>query len=105
VLLGPYADSRRSAEEGPAWPGLPFEVVIALVVLGLCVLYAIVFSRMVYDSLLEQVIAPHPHLPRYAGPPHAHHPVEWILLVLPSIIGWVGAIGCLRYLLRRRLRR
>jgi len=82
----------------------PFHITIAVLVLVLSLLYGIVYSRMVYISLMEQFI-PHQHYPlRCEGPTHYHNPVEWILLVGPAATGWVGTFGSLGYL-ARRLRR
>jgi len=79
-----------------------FRVAIALVILLLSLLYALLFSHMIYDSLVEQVIAPHPHpLPRYAGAIHYHSPAEWVLLTVPALVGWLGALGSMAYLTRR----
>ncbi len=79
-----------------------FEVTIALLVLCLSLLYALAFSRMVFDSLMEQHIAPHVHRLRFEGQLHYHHPAEWVLLVVPATIGWIGTFGSMAYLTRRR---
>jgi hypothetical protein len=85
----------------PSWRPT-FGVALALVILLLSLLYALLFSHMIYDSLVEQVIAPHPHpLPRYAGTIHYHNPAEWVLLTLPALVGWLGALGSMAYLTRR----
>ena len=81
-----------------------FPVVVALLVLCLSLAYTLLFGRMVFDSLMEQVIFPHWHLPRYAGLPHSHNLVEWVLLVFPLLISLVGVVGSLGYLMRRRPR-
>ena len=86
-----------------AVPRVPFDVLITLVILVLCVLYALVFSRMIVDSLIEQVIAPHPNPPRYITRPHVHHPIEWFLIVFPGLLGWLGTVASLTYLRRRWL--
>jgi hypothetical protein len=77
---------------------------IALITLLLSLLYALLFSRMVFDSLMEQVFSTHSHLPRYAGPTHYHNAIEWFLLLFPAATGWIGAVGSLAYLGRRLLR-
>jgi hypothetical protein len=79
-----------------------FEVTIGLVVLCLSLLYALAFSRMVFDSLMEQHIAPHVHRLRFEGQLHYHHPAEWVLLVVPAATGWIGTFGSVAYLTRRR---
>lgn len=76
-------------------------VAIAIVLLVLSVLYAITFSRMLYISLMEQVIAVDLHPPRYAPHVHYHNGVEWVLIVGPALLGWVGIVGCLTFLVRR----
>ena len=86
------------------WGRVPFEVKVALVVLLLSFLYAVTFTNLVYISLVEQVIHPSLHLPRFAQSPHYHHPLEWLLLLLPAIAGWTGTGGSLLYLLRLLLR-
>ncbi len=85
------------------WLGLTFEVKLALLVLGLSLLYAVTFSQLVYVSLMEQVIAPDLHPPRYAYPPHFHSAAEWVLLLGPAGLGWAGVVGSLAYLGRRAL--
>lgn len=80
-----------------------FSVTISLIVLGLSLLYLATFGFMLYVSLREQVFLPPAHLPRYAGVPHYHNPVEWVLIVLPVLAGSVGTAGCGAYLFRRWL--
>ena len=94
------ADSEMAPSERDWWTP-PFSVTIALVILILSVLYALTFGHMVYDSLMEQVIAPNFNLPRYAGHIHYHNQVEWFLLVSPIVIGLVGIVGSLGFLTQR----
>jgi hypothetical protein len=82
-----------------------FEVKLAFVVLLLAVLYAIVFSNLVYVSITEQHFQAGRMLPRYATPPHFHNPAEWVLLLAPATIGWIAAVGSAFYLIRRLVRR
>ena len=88
----------------PARPRVPFEIGIAALILGLCVLYGLVFGSMVYVSLQEQVIAPHAHATGLAGRPHFHSPAEWALLVFPAAIAGSGTFSSLRYLVARARR-
>ena len=90
-----------SGAPGRARLALPFEVGVALVILILCLLYALLFSHMIYDSLMEQVFMVDPHPPRFAGAPHRHNAIEWVLIVVPALIGWAGTFGILWYLARR----
>ena len=78
-------------------PILPFQLIVAIVLLALCIGYAVVFTRMVYISVADEYLNAHVHLPRYAGQPHHHNPVEWLLLVTPALIGWVGTVRLARY--------
>jgi hypothetical protein len=95
-------DSTSQDRTLPLWWRPTFGVVLAIVILVLSLLYGLLFSHMIYDSLLEQVIAPHAHpLPRYAGTIHYHSPAEWVLLTLPALVGWLGALGSMAYLTRR----
>jgi hypothetical protein len=105
MLLMLLPDDTCEFARRPARPLVPFEVVLALVVLTLCLLYGLVFGHMLYVSLMEQVNASHAHLPGSDGRPHFHNPVEWLLLVLPAVIAWSGTISSLRYLGRRWLAR
>ena len=76
--------------------------------LALSLLYAVTFSRLVYISLVDHVMRESVVLPRFAQPPHEHNVLEWILLVLPVALGWVGVVGCTVFLggrLRRALAR
>ncbi|MBA2447137.1 MAG: hypothetical protein H0V51_03830 [Chloroflexi bacterium] len=100
-----FAESAFEAHEDRARSGIPFEIGIALLLLVLSLLYALLFSRMVYDSLVEHFTPSHIHALRFAGPPHAHNAIEWALLVGPALIGWVGVVLTLRYLGRRSLAR
>jgi hypothetical protein len=100
-----FAESAFEAHEDRARPGIPFEIGIALLLLVLSLLYALLFSRMVYDSLVEHFAPSHIHALRFAGPPHAHNAIEWVLLLGPTLIGWVGVALTLRYLARRTLAR
>ena len=74
---------------------------LALLVLVLSVLYAIVFSNMVYVSVMEQHVLAGRVLPRYATPPHLHNAAEWVLLVAPAAIGWLAALVSVGFLLKR----
>ena len=91
-------------DDDRAWFSIPFDVGMALVALMLCVLYALLFSRMVYDSLIEHFFVP-AILPRYMGPPHTHHPLEWAWLLAGLVLGWGGTIASAWYLARRWTRR
>ncbi len=83
---------------------ISFEVGMALVALVLCLLYALLFSRMVYDSVVEHFVVPS-RLLRYMGPPHVHHPLEWVWLLSGLVFGWGGTFASARYLARRSLQR
>jgi hypothetical protein len=87
-----------------AWRGASFEVKLALLVLLLSILYALVFSNLVYVSLMEQHFQAGRPLPRYAIPPHLHNAAEWLLLVAPATIGWLAALGSVLFLLKRAVR-
>lgn len=100
-----FAESAFEAREDRDGATVPFEILIALLVLVLSLSYALLFSRMVYDSLIEHFTPSHIHALRFAGPPHAHNAIEWALLVGPALIGWVGVALTLRYLGRRALNR
>ena len=84
-----------------AWRALSFQVKLALLVLALSTLYALVFTNMVYASVMEQHVMAGRILPRYATPPHVHNAAEWVLLVGPAVFGWLAAIGSIAFLLRR----
>src|SRR6266508_2298635 len=86
-------------------PRSVFAVASGVVVFALALLYALAFSHMIYDSLMEQVFARNPHPPRHAGTIHHHNAAEWVLLVSPAALGWLGAGGSLYYLVRRGWRR
>ena len=90
---------------GRSWFEVPFPVAIALVVLVLAALYAVLFTRLVYISLLEQHWDPRFARFRYEGAPHFHNGAEWFLLAFPAAVGWAAAIGSGWYLVRRWLRR
>ena len=100
-----FAESAFDAHRGRSRPAIPFEIAIALLLLVLSLLYALLFSRMIYDSLVEHFAPSHIHALRFAGPPHAHNAIEWVLLIGPALIGWVGVVLTLRYLGRRSLAR
>ena len=89
---------------GRGWRGLPTGMWVALLVLGLSVLYAAMFGYMVYVSLLEEVFAVNPDPPRYAVPTHFHNYVEWLLIATPALAGLGGMAGSVSYLVRRRRR-
>jgi hypothetical protein len=88
-----------------AWRGASFEVKLTLLILLLSVLYAVVFSNLVVVSLTEQHFQVGRALPRYATPPHLHNGAEWVLLVTPAIVGWLGTLGSVAYLLKRLVAR
>lgn len=88
-----------------AWRGTSFEVKLALLILLLSALYAMVFSGLVYVSLVEQHFQGGRPLPRYATPPHFHNAAEWFLLVAPAAIGWLAALGSVFFLLKPAVRR
>lgn len=100
-----FAESAFEAHRDRARAAVPFEILVALLVLVLSLLYAVLFSRMVYDSLVEHFTPSHIHALRFAGPPHAHNAIEWILLVGPALISWAGVVFTFRYLGRRALNR
>ena len=77
---------------------------MVLVALVLCLLYALLFSRMVYDSVIEHFFRP-AFLPRYMGAPHTHNPFEWAWLLGGLVLGWGGTIASAAYLARRWMRR
>ena len=90
---------------GRSRSSLSFAVLIALVILGLSLAYALLFSRLVYVSLVEQHFdAAHLRF-RYEGPVHFHSPAEWFLLAMPAVIGWLGILGSLSFLFQRWRRR
>jgi hypothetical protein len=82
---------------------LPFGAAMALVLLFVSLAYALTFSHMVHVSLMEQVFAVDRHPPRFAPHVHYHHPVEWLLILAPAALGWVGTIGSAVYLARHWL--
>ena len=86
-----------------AWRRVSFNVKVALLVLVLCLAYAVTYSHLVHISLLDHVQSD-VQLPRYAQPAHVHNAIEWFLLLAPAIGGWIGAIGSGLYLSRRWLR-
>ncbi len=85
------------------WAHISLEVRLALLVLALSIVYALVFSHMVYVSLIEQVVAPDLHPPRYAAPIHYHNAIEWVLLTFPAVAGWLGMATSAAYLVRHWL--
>lgn len=97
--MSPWESRRRLS-----WPRLSFEVKLALLVLGLSALYALTFSTMLYLSFVEEVIRPAAVQPRYAGPPHHHNAIEWVLIVGPAVAGWAGVAGSATYLVRKGVR-
>lgn len=94
----------EGAAFGPSRLSLSFAVTIVLVVLGLSLAYGLLFSRLIYVSLIEQVFDPNRIRFRYEGPIHFHSPAEWFLLATPATIGWIGSLGSLSFLVRRRRR-
>src|SRR3712207_1456176 len=93
------------AAAGRRRPAPSFPVVIALVILGLSLAYALLFSRLVYISLTEQHWDVAQFRYRYEGPVHFHNSAEWFLLAMPALIGWLGILGCLSFLMARWRRR
>jgi hypothetical protein len=85
----------------PGRPIVPFEVGLALLAFGLCLLYGLVFGYMVYVSLVEQAFSGHGHLHPYGSRPHFHSPAEWVLIVFPTVIAWSGTFSSAQYLARR----
>ena len=83
------------------WRSTSFEVKLALLILLLSLFYALVFSNMVYVSIMEQHVLAGRVLPRYATPPHLHNAAEWVLLAAPAAIGWGAVIASAAYLGRR----
>lgn len=94
------SEGELGARPRPSARWTTFPVVIVLIMLALSALYALTFSRMLYVSLMEQVIAVDFHPPRYAPHVHYHNGVEWLLIVGPALLGWIGVIGCISYLIR-----
>ena len=88
----------------PRRPTMPFEVGVALLAFGLCLLYGLLFGYMLYVSLVEQAFSGHDHLHAYGGRPHFHSPAEWALIAFPAVIAWSGTLSSARYLARRWLR-
>ena len=80
---------------------VPFAVVMALVILTISLLYALLFSNLVYISLMEQHFSPRYERLRFEGTIHFHSPAEWFLLAMPAVLGWLGTIGSLSFLIRR----
>ena len=91
-------------DDDRAWFSIPFDVGMVVIALMLCVLYALLFSRMVYDSVIEHFFVP-ASLPRYMGPPHTHNPIEWLWLLSGLVLGWGGTLASAGYLAWRWLRR
>ena len=84
-----------------ARPSLP--VVVGTIMLILSLLYALTFTYMLYVSADEQLLSPPGSLPRYAGPVHRHNGAEWVLIVGPALLGWLGTGFSATFLLRRWL--
>jgi hypothetical protein len=87
--------------EGRSWWPPSFELSLVLLVFLPSLLYALVFGRMVALSIFEELILPDPLRPRFMGPVHHHNWVEWVLILGPAVIGWLGTLGSLVYLARR----
>ena len=103
-----------SGEPEGAWPArtwpLPvpwpsFAVTVTVVILALSLGYALLFSHMIYVSMLEQHLDPRHVRARFEGPVHFHNPVEWFLIAFPAVLGWLGTIGSLNVLYQRWRRR
>lgn len=94
-----------SCPEGRRWrrPHIPFEIGVALIALGLCLMYGIVFGYMLYVSLVEQALSNHEHMHAFGARPHFHSPAEWALIFFPAVVAWSGAFSSSRYLARRYL--
>ncbi len=99
TTIGPAV--RRVAGVQRAWRQIPFEVKVAVLVLALCLPYAVTYSHLVHISLLDHMRSDI-QLPRYAQPAHVHNTVEWFLLITPAVGGWIGATGSTLYLARWR---
>jgi hypothetical protein len=99
-LMDPSSHDHELTSAAEPWRPA-FAVTIAVVILFLSFLYAVTFSQMIHHSVMEQFIAPDPNPPRYVGHTHYHNQVEWFLLIVPALIGWVGAAGSAVYLARR----
>jgi hypothetical protein len=84
-----------------ARPSLP--AVVTTIMLVLSLLYALTFTYMLYVSIDEQLVPTPGPLPRYAGPVHHHNGVEWILIVGPAMLGWLGSGFSATFLARRWL--
>jgi hypothetical protein len=97
-------DSTFEVESRGAYPNV-LPVIVALIVLFLSVLYVGTFGYMLQVSLVEQVLAPDHHPPRYAPHVHYHNPAEWALIVGPLALGLTAGAMSLRYLARRAFRR
>ena len=96
-------DSCRAARR-PGRPIVPFEVGLALLAFGLCLLYGPVFGYMLHVSLVEQAFSVHEHLHAYGSRPHFHSPAGWALIFFPAVVAWSGTFSSVRYLARRRVR-
>ncbi len=98
----PFDSLPRDHDRAPL--SIPFDLGMTLVAFVLCLLYALLFSKMVYDSAIEHFFVP-AFLPRYMGPPHTHHPLEWAWLLGGLVLGWGGTLTSAGYLARRSLPR
>ena len=78
-------------------------VVVSTIMLVLSLLYALTFTYMLYVSADEQLLPSQDPMPRYAGPVHRHNGTEWVLIVGPALLGWLGTGFSATFLLRRRL--
>jgi hypothetical protein len=86
---------------GMVRPSLP--VVIGLIMLVLSLLYALTFTYMLNVSVDEQLVPSPGPAPRYAGPVHRHNGTEWVLIVGPALLGWLGTGFSTTFLVRRWL--
>ncbi len=77
----------------------------ALVILGLSLAYALLFSRLVYVSLLEQHFDAAHLRYRYEGPVNFHSPANGSCWRCRLFIGWLGILGSVSFLLTRWRRR
>jgi hypothetical protein len=84
-----------------ARPSLP--VVIGTIMLVLSLLYALTFTYMLYVSADEQLVPSPGPPPRYSGPVHRHNGTEWVLIVGPALLGWLGTGFSGTFLVRRWL--
>ncbi len=87
------------------FPRVPLGVRLAFLLLALSMAYAALFTYMMWVSLQEQVFAFDPNPPRYAAPTHHHNAVEWVLIAIPIVAGWLGILVAVGYLAWRWARR